>query len=145
MIIYCILDNLPSTKIIGIHITKNYAAISSIIALGQLSRKKKIFIPMKLKHIQGSHIHSLPRNINTLPDIATCHLNRWRHPFSKTASHNRRGKHAVRVPFLYCPTKRFQFLSIQPKRCKLDQYNKQEALTLLSSPRIQVGALDELY
>lgn len=54
-------------------------------------RERKIerehWIPMKLKHVQGSYIHSFPWYIDVLPHITTCHLNRWWYPLCKTASH----------------------------------------------------------
>lgn len=42
-------------------------------------------VPMKLKHIQGSNIHSLPRNIDILTHKTTCHLDRRWHPLCETA------------------------------------------------------------
>ena len=42
-------------------------------------------LPMKLKHVQGSNIHSLPGNIDILTHKTTCHLDRRWHPLREAA------------------------------------------------------------
>ena len=85
-----------NTNILSIHITcrREASALDASNYHTTEEHENKI-VPMKLKHVQGSHIHSLSWNIDAFSDKVTCHLNRWGHPFSKTASQNTRGKENI--------------------------------------------------
>ena len=55
------------------------------ICMWSIRENVNSYLPVKLKHIQRRHIHSLAWDINAIPDITTCHLHRWWHPFCKPA------------------------------------------------------------
>ena len=42
-------------------------------------------IPVELQHVQCSNIHPLPRSIDIILNVTSCHLNGRRHPLCKPA------------------------------------------------------------
>ena len=44
-----------------------------------------INIPVELQHVQCSNIHPLPRSIDIILNVTSCHLNGRRHPLCKPA------------------------------------------------------------